>query len=1129
MATINEGVEWTFEVDLTEVERAYKRAQDAGVKAGREAGKAMERALGGFEREASNASAAMRGVSKSAEAAATQTRALADASRKIDVGRKAGAEMADMSKKAGMTRQQLLTLQYTINDMTASLASGASPLTILMQQGGQVTQAFGGVTGTMNTVRSALGGVSMSALGAGAAMAAGAGVAIAATIRWREEQDALERSLNRIGRLSGMTLAGANATIEGAAGRGGISISQAQGLAGRYLDAGADRSALGGGIEVTRDFAKKLGVDFEEAAAGLAQAMADPAKGAEDMAKKYGLLSLAQTRHVQELAAAGNVTGAVTELIRGMKTALDGMRDPTWSFSQAIENAGVRMSNFMTRTGEEFAKSDATINRAITGQRTASMAEVMDRTRRAAAAEQQKRADDAAAAIEAMFKSISPEDASRKALGSQVDAMKRALGTPGVSGVLDKIGVPADKAREALARLQYQFEHFETPIQRIALDAALAAREAMAYTAAERAAVAAEKARVDVLRQSGDVVRAAAAAEAARQQVAAEGARKIADANREADKELALAGLRPYERAMKQIELERIDLREQTAPNIAPLEAGFSKAADASSKLADALLGSAGRISIGGVPAGSVGLPPAVGVGVRAGADPRGMIPYIRETAKKYGIDPDTAVRVARSEGLGNPVGDAGSSYGAYQMHVGGKAKGGNAVAGLGDDFRRETGLDPADPRNERATIDYALRSAAKHGWGAFHGAARVGIGDRQGIGGEAASGAGPSPDTIAAKKVKKENIERIDGAIRAENDELQRQNELLDQQAAAYGKSDAEIARAAEAQKLYSQFQQQGVPVTAALRAEIDKAADSAGRLAERTSAAKAAQEAYNAMGQNITGGVKDLLLEGRKPKDVGLALLKSTAGMSLDALISGSGPLAKLLGMDGKDGAMGGVLGMLGGALGVGGATMQQMQQMQVRAGVVNVNGGIAGGLPVPGSAMGGGMIGTLGGMLGMIGGKGSPGAPMQLPGAMGIPAPASDGEKVAGMVTEGASMAKKAAKAAEAMQEIASKGGVALGGFLSMFDGWFAEGGDIGVGKFGIVGEHGPELIRGPANITPANKIGGGGPARVAVHNYAAGVNVEAYPTKGEVAVMIRGGLMQYDSGAMGRMQDRQNRAP
>ena len=48
----------------------------------------------------------------------------------------------------------------------------------------------------------------------------------------------------------------------------------------------------------------------------------------------------------------------------------------------------------------------------------------------------------------------------------------------------------------------------------------------------------------------------------------------------------------------------------------------------------------------------------------------------------------------------------------------------------------------------------------------------------------------------------------------------------------------------------------------------------------------------------------------------------------------------------------------------------------------------------------------------------------------------------------------------------------------GIGSMFDGWFANGGTIGAGKFGIVGENGPEFVGGPATVTPMSAMGGSG---------------------------------------------------
>jgi len=101
------------------------------------------------------------------------------------------------------------------------------------------------------------------------------------------------------------------------------------------------------------------------------------------------------------------------------------------------------------------------------------------------------------------------------------------------------------------------------------------------------------------------------------------------------------------------------------------------------------------------------------------------MEAYIREAAAREGVDPDTAVRVAKSEGLRDFLGDRGKSGGSFQLYTGG---------GLGNEFQKETGLNPLDPKNEKATIDYAMKKVKSTGWGPWHGAKRVGVGSREGL-----------------------------------------------------------------------------------------------------------------------------------------------------------------------------------------------------------------------------------------------------------------------------------------------------------------------------------------------------------------------------------------------------------
>jgi hypothetical protein len=108
---------------------------------------------------------------------------------------------------------------------------------------------------------------------------------------------------------------------------------------------------------------------------------------------------------------------------------------------------------------------------------------------------------------------------------------------------------------------------------------------------------------------------------------------------------------------------------------------------------------------------------------------------YISNAAAARGIDPDIALRVAKSEGglsswnmqsLYKKNGVQEPSFGPFQLYKGG---------GLGNDFMAKTGLDPALAANGPAGVDFALDHASKNGWGAWYGAGRAGIGDFEGIG----------------------------------------------------------------------------------------------------------------------------------------------------------------------------------------------------------------------------------------------------------------------------------------------------------------------------------------------------------------------------------------------------------
>lgn len=107
----------------------------------------------------------------------------------------------------------------------------------------------------------------------------------------------------------------------------------------------------------------------------------------------------------------------------------------------------------------------------------------------------------------------------------------------------------------------------------------------------------------------------------------------------------------------------------------------------------------------------------------------------------------------------------------------------------------------------------------------------------------------------------------------------------------------------------------------------------------------------------------------------------------------------------------------------------------------------------------------------------------------------------------------------------------GGLFGGGKSGLFSGPFkftipgmAEGGTLGAGKWAITGEAGPELIQGPATVTPFDKMGG--IPNIVIHNNAA-VDVTPQMTPQGLMLMIDQRIGQNNKAIPGILADAQRR--
>lgn len=113
---------------------------------------------------------------------------------------------------------------------------------------------------------------------------------------------------------------------------------------------------------------------------------------------------------------------------------------------------------------------------------------------------------------------------------------------------------------------------------------------------------------------------------------------------------------------------------------------------------------------------------------------------FIAEASLMRGIDPQVALRVCRSEGGVDEYAKrgtfaTGSSWWSLQLHYGGPGyEYLGTVAGMGTGFTKLTGWQPGEEAAWRDAARYGLNRAKASGWGAWYGAAHVGIAQWEGI-----------------------------------------------------------------------------------------------------------------------------------------------------------------------------------------------------------------------------------------------------------------------------------------------------------------------------------------------------------------------------------------------------------
>lgn len=328
------------------------------------------RAIGKTRSELLEMEAAQRGVSA---AAAPHIAALRAQEQSLErVARATNA--AGMSQKAYDAALRGVPAQIT--DIVVSLQGGQAPLTVLLQQGGQLKDMFNGVLPAFRALGSELLKLATNPV---VLLVAGVAALAAAFYKGSQENDAYVKALATTGNRAGVTAG----QLQDAA-RAMSEVSGTQAAAAEALAAMVDAGGVQGLSDLTRyaktaqDAQKYLGIETKETAKAFADLAKDPLKASERLTEQMGYLTHAQYQQIKALVEANDKTKAAEV---AQKAYDDAVRAST---AQVVANLGFieRSWNAITSATGRAIDAAKNVGRPDSGaDRIANMQRTLDLAR----------------------------------------------------------------------------------------------------------------------------------------------------------------------------------------------------------------------------------------------------------------------------------------------------------------------------------------------------------------------------------------------------------------------------------------------------------------------------------------------------------------------------------------------------------------------------------------------------------------------------------------------------------------------------------------------------------------------------------------------------------------------------
>ncbi len=325
------------------------------------------------EREIRRVEAAYKRLADSGKATAAEL-AQADRARAAAV-EQLKAKLGEAGKagqvSAAQTAAAFRTLPAQMTDIVTQLQGGANPLTILLQQGGQIKDSFGGFAPTFRALAGAITPVGLAVAG----VAASVGFLAVAYMQAESEAAALTNANKLTGGVAGITSANIDALTASVSNLSGVTVGAARDIATAVAGSGMfNTKNAEAATRAIALYTKATGTDAPEALKLFETFTKDAAGASLTLNERVRFLTPELLKQIQGLQDHGKNAEAAAVAMKAVGDALESNRPKLTTIGQLLEDGANAWSKFWkaakgTVVGESDSDKLASLQERIKNMR----------------------------------------------------------------------------------------------------------------------------------------------------------------------------------------------------------------------------------------------------------------------------------------------------------------------------------------------------------------------------------------------------------------------------------------------------------------------------------------------------------------------------------------------------------------------------------------------------------------------------------------------------------------------------------------------------------------------------------------------------------------------------------------